>query len=116
MKNIAPIEALIACVFVLLAMSSPEAERAVVIHDSGCQVLMSNGKVGALTANHDLRVYTSGPKMRMCQGRISNPTGRAIHLDARNTGMMCEVDGTPTNNWKETISASGHVSLICRIR
>lgn len=117
MKNIMLIIALIVIAFILSAMSPADTrEAAVVIRDGGCNLILADGSIGFLAARKDVRVYTSGPKMRMCQGRIANSSGKTIHYNASNTGLLCEVYGEATSVWRETISASGAVSLFCRLR
>jgi len=118
MNNWTTLAAVFLAVSVFAAMKpsdrTEDGSPAVVIHDSGCNILLPEGGTGPAT--RDIRVYTSGPHLRVCHGTVDNPSGRTIHFDYANTGMLCAVNSGATDDWDETISASGQVALRCRLK
>ena len=112
-------------IFIVLAMvtmmaigvATVSAEPAVVIIGEGiCGGLDGAGK--QFTSSDVHLVITNsrnGNVILKCKAKgVPNDTGKAVHWDAFNTGFPClTLVGGPTNNWHETVSASGNATVTC---
>src|SRR3954453_7609877 len=83
------------------------ASAAVVIRNSSCDILDGNGNGVVSDGSHTV-IISNGNGLLTCKAtNVPNPTGRAVHWDAANTGYPCFTLAGITFDWKETISASG---------
>ncbi len=98
------------------------AERAVHIADFGCGVIDGDGN-GFVT--NDTKSTTTnarnGVVIMKCQARgVPNGTGTAVNYDYASTGLLCSVLSSNgafvTQDWHETVSASGNATLTCRYK
>src|SRR5437899_12418251 len=105
-------------VAVALALSSRPARaksnRAVIINDQACGVFAGDCTTFELsTDNHEVQtsVDTSGNAVLSC--KLDLPAGAplpakgAAQCNFANTGATCNTSYGPTDDWKETVSASG---------
>jgi hypothetical protein len=112
-------------VAVALALSSRPARAdngAVVVNDLACVVLAGDCKTFEISPeSHEVQtsLATSGNAMLSC--KLDLPAGAplpakgAAHCDNASTGIFCTTSSGTTTDWKETVSASGHVTLTCHI-
>lgn len=97
--------------------ATPSAEvAAVVVKDSACMLLDGDG--GIVLGTDSITVINSGGgTMFRCSVKdVPNSTGRAARFDAESTGMPCGTAAGMTTDWHETVSASGHATLTCRVK
>lgn len=47
---------------------------------------------------------------------VPNSTGRAVIYNYENTGLLCGTALGLTKDWQNTVSASGNVTLVCKLR
>jgi hypothetical protein len=49
---------------------------------------------------------------------VFNDSGKAVHWNNANTGLLCQsaATGAITNDWSETLSASGNATLTCKFK
>ena len=121
MKRLAVLSGL-ATVLVFGALAaSTRTEGAVIINDGGCALVDQNG-TATISADSDHAVINRSNSHLMCKvSDVANPTGKAVHWDFANTGLVCRVYGpggnsvTTTEDWHQTTSASGQATLICKL-
>jgi hypothetical protein len=105
--------AITASMFGATTLHSAIAEPAVIIIDNGCKLIDQDGNVTFLAAS-DTEVYTSsGNAVIKCKGETENDTGKSIKWNFDNTTFKCFTKLGLTDNWQETISTSGKVTLSC---
>ena len=103
------------------AIPVAHAAPAVVINPDGlCG--MYDGDGNSVTASNTQVVSTqnaNGNVTFKCQiTGVDNSTGKAVSYGYASTGVMCGINDpvrgfTTTQEWKETVSASGNATLIC---
>lgn len=82
---------------------------------------------GTLEELHNVRVVTESNKDNKnvsCHGIIDNTPGKTIIYDAFKNNpfhpeispLNCEMFGELTTDWKEVISASGRVTMVCHFK
>ena len=116
-KVIVPFVALLVVAIALISWKSHSAAKfadgAVHIGPVGCTVLDGNGAV-AFTDGSTLITPSDNAKFTCKASGVPNSTGKAVKYDNSNTGFLCFITGYGyTNDWKETVSASGQVTLQC---
>src|SRR5688572_11376504 len=105
------------CALTLLTSSLAMANGAVHISDFGCGML--NGQGGSVYTT-DSRVTVTPPNAGVtilkCSARdVANTTGRAVHWNHDNTGLVCNTQMGTTTDWMETVSANGAAVLTCKV-
>jgi hypothetical protein len=101
-----------------------QSNRAVVIRDGGCALLDGLGNL--VTSRRSNKVGThSGTAKFSCHAKVRpSPTGRAVHYDGDHHPDLpeespCGIELPEglflTNDWHETVSASGMATLVCRV-
>jgi hypothetical protein len=90
---------------------------AVVINDQGCALLDGDGNSISTSESHAVITNSkNGNTLLKCSVKgVANSTGKAVHFDFDNTGITCATNSGSTENWHETVSASGNATLTCRI-
>ena len=105
---------------VALAAGLNAGGGAIVINDKGCGMLDGDG--GFVFADRDHAVITPSPNgngMLSCKVKgVPNSTGKAVIWNFENRGSLvqCGTPAGPTDNWQETISASGNATLTCLVK
>lgn len=91
------------------------SQGAIVIKDGGCTLLDGNG--GFVSADSSQSVVTpSGNGVLICKVKgVPNSTGRAVRYDFASTGISCGTAAGSTQEWHETVSASGNATLVCPV-
>jgi hypothetical protein len=87
---------------------------AVVINGTGCNMLDGNGNGVFTDISHAVET-SSGRGVFNCRVTTTPASGGgAVHWNYANTGLQCaDTDGDLTNEWQETVSASGQAQLSC---
>jgi hypothetical protein len=102
-------------VFALSGFTADDNNAAVVIKDTGCTVL--NGDGGAEFVEGRITVMNNGGVTNfICKGKgVPNSTGQAVKFNFENTGFLCNTSGGVTDDWQNVVSASGNVTLHCKV-
>ena len=100
---------------VVASVAPASTEGAIVIKDGGCSLLDGNG--GFVSADSSQSVVTpSGNGVLICKVKgVPNSTGRAVRHDFASTGISCGTAAGSTQDWHETVSASGNATLVCPV-
>jgi hypothetical protein len=100
-----------------LVSGSAVAGNAVQIQQSGCGLLDGSGNY--VYTNQSRTVVTpseAGVTILKCfADNIRNNTGSAVRFNNANTGVLCVTQSGSTNDWSETVSASGQAILTCKV-
>ncbi len=101
--------------FAALPALSDSDNSAEITKDAGCLVYDGDGNL--VLASGDITVQNNGGITTfVCKAKgLDNSTGRAVHWDATNTGKVCNTFSGSTDDWNDTVSASGNVTLVCRV-
>ncbi len=110
-------------VVLALGASAALADPAVVIRQESCVLLDGDGNVVATTDVAQIVTTQSanGNVDVQCDADVSPASsGKAARFDFASTGLLCVFD-TPfgvetTDDWKETVSASGQAKIVCHLR
>jgi len=118
MKRIAMVLGLAVVLVATAFVTTGETQNAaVVINDITCGLLDGNG--GFVITNDSHAVVTgsnNGNGLLWCKAsNVANSTGKAVHWDFSNTGLLCSTPAGTTNRWNETVSASGEAMLRCHV-
>jgi len=98
-----------------LAVSPASADGAVVINDQGCGLLDGDGGFAVADSDHAV-VTPSGNGVLKCKADVTVPSsGQAAHFDFASTGLLCNTPAGVTDDWRETVSASGQATLTCKV-
>lgn len=108
---------ILAGVYVVVGVSEAEGQSggAIVIHGGGCTVLDGDGGFVGGTASNGVSTPSGNAKLT-CRGIGPNSTGKAVHWDFSNTGLLCVTPFGATEDWKTVVSKSGQITLQCRIK
>jgi hypothetical protein len=98
------------------------APAALILGTSPCGVIDSN--LNCVATSFRAIVTSSAPGVEIEQYAatgVFNDTGRALVFTFADFGppfgyCVSEITGAVTANWVETLSASGHASIVCRFR
>jgi hypothetical protein len=107
---------------VLVPATASGAPASIVIGTSSCGVIDSNLKCVSTPFHAVLTSSTPGVEIEQCcADHVFNDTGRAVVFRFADFGppfgyCVSEVSGALTTNWVETLSASGHASIVCRFK
>lgn len=103
-----------AAVLLIAALCVPvrASDRAVVIKDSACMLLDGDG--GVVAADGSISVTHKNGWMFTCKAKdVPNASHHEVRYDSVSTGWPCMTDNGPTDDWQETVSASGNATLSC---
>ena len=92
------------------------AASAVVIKDLGCGLLDGEGNFVFTDESHAVITPSGKGKLTCSVKDIANPTGQAVHWNFSNTGLLCSTPAGVTEQWNETVSASGNAKLVCHVK
>ena len=88
---------------------------AVVINDQGCGLLDGNGGFAVADSDHAV-VTPSGNGVLKCKADVTpSAAGGAAHFDFASTGLLCGTPAGLTDDWHETVPASGQATLTCKV-
>lgn len=95
------------------------SNAAVVINDEGCGLLDGDGNVVLATSDHAV-ITSNGNGVFVCKVHgVANSSGKAVHYDTNNNpfgpGLLCATPAGTTDNWTDTVSASGNATLSCHV-
>ena len=103
----------IAALVAVLGVRATASEGAIQARGAVCGVKDGDGAFQMSTNSHVVTT-SSGVSMHRCSVKdVPNSSKRMIRYDFSNTGMMCWTAEGPTEDWHETVSASGQATLIC---
>ena len=107
--------AVAACsLFLVSWKTASKTEAAVHINDFSCSVFDGDGYPALVTG--DLVLTSSGKTNFKCKGSgVPNSTGAAVIWNFENTGVYCSTITGLTEDWQTVVSASGNVTLICKV-
>jgi hypothetical protein len=103
-----------AAVLLIAALCVPvkASDRAVVVKDGFCMLLDGNG--GMVEASDSISVTHKNGWMFTCKAKdVPNTTHHEVRYDSISTGFPCMTTNGSTNDWQETVSASGNATLSC---
>ena len=119
-----PIAALVPMTLALAGSPQADSKRgAIVIGHGSARLLGGDKRVYTTTILH--RVATPSKNrttiLKIRAKGLPNPTGKAVHWNFRNTGILCGVfvpnfGYVMTTEWRETVSAAGTAVLTCRVK
>lgn len=101
-----------------------QSNRAVVIHDGSCFLLDGLGNFVSTQRSNKVGTHSGTAKFSCHAEVIPSPTGRAVHYDGDHhpdlpEELPCGIEFPGglflTNDWHETVSASGTATLICHV-
>src|SRR5215470_4749251 len=108
--------------FLACASFSALADPAVVIKPDGGCALFDGNRAFAFTTNTQITATQSpnGNSTFKCQANVTpSSSGQAVQWNQGNTGALCGIDNPfgfqVTDDWHETVSASGQATLICQV-
>ena len=119
MKKVSILLTAVAAVsFLLISWSASKTTYSPAIHISGFGCGMLDGDGGGVAADRSRVVITSSgnANLKCSVSGVANSTGSAVHWDFDNTGFLCGTTVGLTEQWKETVSASGNATLTCKGR
>ena len=104
----------------VLALAAPAAQAApaVSINGTTCGMYDGNGGIAITTDTRILATQSANDNgMLRCQTQVTPPaSGSAVRYDSSSTGGFCFASypvNQVTDQWKETVSASGEATLVC---
>lgn len=104
---------------VLLAPASSNASGgAVITKDSGCWIFDPNGRLTLADADHVV-ITSNNTGTVWCKATVRRPvSGQAVKFNIGSSamkGLACQTPMGFTNDWQETISATGQATLRCTV-
>lgn len=115
MKKLALVAALAAIAF---AHEASAEESAVVAHDTGCVFLSADGNAQFTdTGAKFTAVQKTGWVLFTCQAQLPSniaPPSSAVTLDGTGTAKPCGTSLGVTLFWREVITPTGQVVLVCK--
>jgi hypothetical protein len=113
---------LVALAFLALAwLTAPAYSQAAVVHVSpgSCGVIDGAGVIVLISGLVQAVESDSGNVTLHCAGTLpsfATVPATATHYDGNTTPILCATPFGATNDWKETVTPSGRVSLQCKIK
>lgn len=106
---------------VILVPTIAANNAALVIHstDGSCGMLDGNGNVYTTTLSMVVITYSENENVSYrCEAKgLPNDSGIAVQFDYENSQRNCILEGVgSTQNWTNTVSASGNGTLSCHFR
>ena len=87
-----------------------------ILPDGFCGVLDGNGNIVQIQGSQSV-VNNGGNTKMTCKGTVDPAdNGRAVQFDFDDFNITCGTPSGSTDNWKNTVSASGKVTLTCFIK
>ena len=121
-KTILTLVVTASCVF---GFSSVQAAPAVVLNPAGgCGLFDGNAFIVFTTDSRSVSTQSQNQNAVLkCHASVTAPaSGTAVRFDAISTGLACFI-ASPlppfiiiTNDWEETVSASGQATITCRYK
>jgi hypothetical protein len=91
--------------------------QAVIVNGGACALFDGDGNLVVVPDGFFLVVTPSGNRVNQCRAfGLDNPTGQAVHFDFASTGVLCSAGGVLTEDWRETVSASGNAVITCMVK
>lgn len=117
MKSLWVIVPLVLLCVALMPRTAHGNNAAVVINGAGCNMLDGNGNGVFTDISHAVET-SNGRGVFNCKVTTAPSSGGgAVQWNLANTGLQCaDTDGDLTNEWQETVSASGQAQLSCHFR
>ncbi|RAH84239.1 hypothetical protein BO86DRAFT_377027 [Aspergillus japonicus CBS 114.51] len=104
------------CLTALALASTALADPAVQITDLGCNLKDGNGNFQFADKAHAI-ITSSGNRNLICKAQVAAPaSGKAVIYSGKNGDGSCNAAGGFTNDWQETVSASGQATLTCHFK
>ncbi|RAK74672.1 uncharacterized protein BO72DRAFT_461119 [Aspergillus fijiensis CBS 313.89] len=104
------------CLTALALASMAVADQAIHIDGVGCGLFNGNGGV-EVADKARVTITSSGNGILTCKAEVDPPaSGKAVTYSRKNVNELCGVNGGLTDDWHETVSASGQATLTCRIK
>ncbi len=99
------------------AAALADNNAATITKDFGCAVYDGNGAL-QIANGGTIEVSTNGGTTSLvCKASgLDNPTGHAVRWDESSPGKGCSTFAGPSDEWSDTVSASGNVTLVCKVR
>ena len=119
MKKVSILLTAVAAVsFLLISWSASKTTYSPAIHIDGFGCGMLDGDGGGVAADRSSVVITSSgnANLKCSVSGVANSTGSAVQYDNASTGLLCGTTVGVTDQWKETVSASGNATLSCKGR
>ena len=97
------------------AMSARAAQGQGAVHIDSFSCTMLDGDGNSVSASASRALENHGGQVVMnCTANVPNTTGRAAHFSGPGDGTCGSVEfGVTTEDWHETVSASGNATLTC---
>jgi hypothetical protein len=105
-----------AAVAATIQVQAAAPQPAVIISDVSCNLFDGTGALTFTTDTHGVVTNSSNDnRMMRCQADVAPPPdGRAVQFSqATHPGVVCNAVGRLTDNWRNTVSASGKATLQC---
>ncbi|HEX6322256.1 MAG TPA: hypothetical protein VFZ36_00915 [Vicinamibacterales bacterium] len=100
----------------MLYVEPAKTQGAVVIDSIGCSLFDGDGAIVGADSGRAV-VTPSGNGTLVCKVKgVANSTGSAVHYDFASTGIVCGTPAGITENWHETVSASGNATIVCSVK
>ena len=99
-----------------VSVSAAPARNAVVVHDGACGLFDGAGNIVPVLDGRFSVTNNSGRMVQCRASDVPNSTGQALHFDRESTGVPCNAGGTLTDDWHQTLSASGQAVITCRVK
>lgn len=121
MKKLA-LALLLLSVALVPAPASSETSRAVIIKDTACGLFDGDGGFVYTEDTMILGAHSANGNSKLtCKAKdVPNSTGRAVVFNFENTGALCGIFSPhgflTTDDWQETVSASGVATLQCHYK
>ena len=114
-KLIVPFIVLFAVGVALVSWRSQSTAKdpAVVINDGFCLLFDGDGALVLAEGSHAVITSNGNGKLTCKAKNVANSTGQAVIYNAENTGLPCGTSLGLTDDWHNTVSASGNSSLQC---
>jgi hypothetical protein len=104
----------VAFALLLFAPMVARADPAVVIKDFICVLIDGDGDFVIGTGTISVTT-SSGVSNYVCKASgVANDTGSAVKWNFDDTGLLCGTELGATDDWSETVSASGNATLTCK--
>ena len=105
------------CTVALMCISvSAYAKSATNERGNGCKV--ANGELQMISANNARQSLIENAERgiltyRCIVFKVSNPTGKKLKFNYKNTGKQCITSHGSTKRWQQSLSPKGKAELIC---
>lgn len=102
-----------AALVAVIGVGATASEGAIQARGAVCGVMDGDGSF-QMSTNSQVVITSSGVSMHRCSVKdVPNSSKRMVRYDFSSTGMVCWTAEGPTEDWHETVSASGQATLVC---